>query len=93
MDLQTLHNTAHLARITLNPEQEDALIQDLSNIFSLFNTLEQAALSHLSPLAHPLEHHQLLREDLVDSRDMHPSLAQNAPAYEAGFITVPTVIK
>lgn len=90
---ETVASTAQLARLALSGEQKKKLGIDLGKIFDLFAVLEDDAIRAKAPLAHPLGDTQPLREDVFVPRDMHTSIAQNAPYPEADFITVPKVIE
>lgn len=86
-------STAKLARLALSDAQQQKLAADLGKIFDLFAVLEDDAIRAKAPLAHPLGDIQPLRADVAVPRDMHASIAENAPYPEAGFITVPKVIE
>lgn len=85
--------TAKLARLAISDEQKKKLAADLGKIFDLFAVLDDDTVRGKAPLAHPLGDIQPLREDVAVTRDMHASIAENAPYAEDGFITVPKVIE
>lgn len=93
LDPDIVASTAKLARLALSAEQQQRLTADLGKIFDLFAVLEDDSIRAKAPLAHPLGDIQPLREDVAVARDMHPSIAENAPYAEDGFITVPKVIE
>ncbi|MDO5090070.1 MAG: Asp-tRNA(Asn)/Glu-tRNA(Gln) amidotransferase subunit GatC [Cardiobacteriaceae bacterium] len=93
LDSELVARTAQLARLALSPEQEKRLAADLGKIFELFDVLDDDAIRSKAPLAHPLGDIQPLRDDVAIARDMHPSIAENAPHAEDGFFTVPKVIE
>lgn len=93
LDPELIYKTAHLARLTLTPKQQQQMSKDLGNIFELFGAINQPEINQLDPLGHPLEQRQRLREDIAHTQDLSASIAQNAPHAENGFITVPKVIE
>ena len=92
ISLETVLKTADLARIDVSEKEAQQLQQDLGNILDLFSVLDREDISALSPLGHPLEYSQPLREDVALNKDLAAVIAQNAPLAEDGFITVPKVI-
>lgn len=93
LDPDMVASTARLARLALSDTQKEQLCADLGKIFDLFAVLDDDAIRAKAPLAHPLGDTQPLRDDVAIVRDMHDSIAENAPYPEAGFITVPKVIE
>lgn len=93
LDSELVARTAKLARLALSCEQEKQLAADLGKIFELFDVLDDDTIRDKTPLAHPLGDIQPLRDDVAVARDMHPSIAENAPYAEDGFFTVPKVIE
>lgn len=93
LDPEMVASTAKLARLALSETQKKQLSVDLGKIFDLFAVLDDDAIRAQTPLAHPLGDTQPLRADVAVSRDMHASIAENAPYPENGFITVPKVIE
>lgn len=93
LDPDIVARTAKLARLALSDAQQNRLCADLGKIFELFAVLDDDNIRSKTPLAHPLGDIQPLREDVAVARDMHASIAENAPYAEDGFITVPKVIE
>lgn len=93
LDPEMVASTAQLARLALSDKQKKKFAEDLGKIFDLFAVLDDDAIRAKAPLAHPLGDTQPLRDDVAVARDMHGSIAENAPYPEAGFITVPKVIE
>jgi aspartyl-tRNA(Asn)/glutamyl-tRNA(Gln) amidotransferase subunit C len=91
-DVQRL---AQLARIELDPEQVNATLGHLDNIFSMIAELRQINTSGTAPMAHARDVGQRLRDDQVtegsiEQRDRCLTLA---PESEAGLYLVPKVIE
>lgn len=93
LDRDTVAKTAFLARLKLSEVEIERLERELGDIFTLCATIDRVDISAKAPLAHPLGDTQRLREDTPIKRNMHASIAQNAPLEEDGFITVPKVIE
>mgnify|MGYP000741867588 FL=1 len=84
---------AHLARLAVEPEQSEALGRELSNILDLVAQMDAVDTDAVTPMAHPLEMAQRLREDVVSEEDRRDSYQSNAPAVENGLFLVPKVIE
>ena len=84
---------AHLARLAVEPEQSETLGRELSNILDLVAQMDSVDTDSVTPMAHPLEMAQRLREDVVSEEDRRDSYQSNAPAVENGLFLVPKVIE
>ncbi len=84
---------AHLARLQLSPDEEAAVTARLNDILGMIDRLQAADTTGTSPMAHPLDATQPLRDDVVTEQDRHEAYQAIAPATEAGLYLVPKVIE
>jgi len=84
---------AHLARLAMTPEASASLGRELSNILDLVEQMEAVDTTDVTPMAHPLEMAQRLREDRVTETDQRERYQATAPAVENGLFLVPKVIE
>ena len=56
---------AHLARLAMEPRETGSLGRELSSILDLVAQMDAVDTTGVSPMAHPLEMAQRLREDVV----------------------------
>lgn len=84
---------AQLARLAIPPARSEALGAELSRILDLVAQMDAVDTASVTPMAHPLEMAQRLREDRVTERDARERLQANAPAVENGLFLVPKVIE
>ena len=85
---------AHLARLSLLPEQLPDYVASLSKIIALVEQLNAADTAGVEPLAHPLAGQvQRLRPDVALETDQHRKYQANAPSVEAALYLVPKVIE
>ena len=68
-------------------------VDNLSRIIDFVQQLERADTEGVTPMAHPLNMTQPLREDAVTESDQRDLYQQNAQAVEAGLYLVPKVIE
>ncbi|MFN3586197.1 MAG: Asp-tRNA(Asn)/Glu-tRNA(Gln) amidotransferase subunit GatC [Moraxellaceae bacterium] len=84
---------AHLARLQLSPDEETAVTARLNDILGMIDRLQAADTAGITPMAHPLDATQPLRDDVVTESDRHEAYQAIAPATEAGLYLVPKVIE
>ena len=93
LTVEDVAKIAHLARLAVEPQQSEALGRELSNILDLVAQMDSVDTDSVTPMAHPLEMAQRLREDVVSEEDRRDSYQSNAPAVENGLFLVPKVIE
>jgi aspartyl-tRNA(Asn)/glutamyl-tRNA(Gln) amidotransferase subunit C len=84
---------AHLARLAVEPRETEALGRELSSILGLVAQMDAVDTTGVSPMAHPLEMAQRLREDAVTEENQRDRYQTGAPAVENGLFLVPKVIE
>tara|TARA_Y100001963_G_C6686900_1_gene402653 strand:- start:140 stop:427 length:288 start_codon:yes stop_codon:yes gene_type:complete len=93
IDSQVVARVAHLARLRVDDDETGALSERLNEILGMVDQLQQADVSDVEPLAHPLEVSQPLRDDQVTEPDVRDKVLPIAPASEEGCFLVPRVIE
>ena len=84
---------AHLARLSLTPEEEKKIGDQLGNILSYIEKLKEVDVSGVEPTAHAFPLTNVSRPD-----EVRPSLSQeealkNAPAQANGLFMVPKIVE
>jgi aspartyl-tRNA(Asn)/glutamyl-tRNA(Gln) amidotransferase subunit C len=91
---QDVEKIAHLARLSITPEELPVYVTSLSSIVHFVDDLSRVQTGTVEPMAHPLDgQHQRLRDDVVTETDQHEKYQSNAPAVQAGLYVVPRVIE
>ena len=90
---QEVQNIAHLARLELPEADMPAFVENLSDIITFVDQLENAITGDTQPMAHPLNMNQPLLPDVVTESDHREDYQRNAPAVERGLYLVPRVIE
>ena len=83
---------AHLARININQDIVEDVTNNINDILSLVDQLQQANTEGVTPMPHPLDAVQRLRPDTISEDNQRDALQVNAPATENGLFLVPKVI-
>jgi aspartyl-tRNA(Asn)/glutamyl-tRNA(Gln) amidotransferase subunit C len=83
---------AHLARLGIDEQQIESYAKDLSNMLDLMTQMGQTNTDGVTPMAHPLDQMQRLRDDAVTEIDQRDHFQAIAPQTDAGLYLVPKVI-
>ncbi len=93
LDKDQVEHIAHLARLTLAPDEVTEVTDKLSRIVDFVDQLQAAPTDDVVPMAHPLNQGQRLRADAVTEADERDRIQANAPSVEDGYYLVPKVIE
>jgi aspartyl-tRNA(Asn)/glutamyl-tRNA(Gln) amidotransferase subunit C len=93
IDSDEINKIAHLARLAIDSGDIPDYATNLTNILDLVAQMNRVDTDAVSPMAHPLDATQRLREDAVTEADQRARFQQNAPAVENGLYLVPKVIE
>ncbi|HUG97728.1 MAG TPA: Asp-tRNA(Asn)/Glu-tRNA(Gln) amidotransferase subunit GatC [Gammaproteobacteria bacterium] len=88
-----VESIAHLARLEISADEIPVYVDNLSRIIDFVKQLEQADTDGVTPMAHPLNMSQPLRDDVVTEMDQRALYQQNAQVVESGLYLVPRVIE
>jgi aspartyl-tRNA(Asn)/glutamyl-tRNA(Gln) amidotransferase subunit C len=84
---------AHLARLSLTPEEEQTLGAQLGNILSYIEKLKEVDVTGVEPTAHPFPLVNVTRPDEVRPSLPHDEALRNAPAQANGLFLVPKIVE
>lgn len=93
LDRSDVEKIAHLARLELAEADVPDLAKNLSNILDLVEQMDAIDTDNVTPMAHPLDAVQRLREDEVTETNQREHFQKIAPATENGLYLVPKVIE
>ena len=83
---------AHLARLGIAEQDVEHYAKDLSGVLDLMTQMGNLDTVGVTPMAHPLDQSQRLRQDVVTESDQRSLFQSIAPQTEAGLYLVPKVI-
>lgn len=92
LERHDVEKIAHLARLSISEHDIPEYARDLSKILGLVEQLATADTSDVTPMAHPLDATQRLRDDEVTEADQRERFQSIAPKVEDGVYLVPKVI-
>ncbi len=90
---QQVKEIAHLARLSVDDGELEQTTAELNNILGLMADLAKIDTEGVSPMAHPLNMSQRLREDEVSEIDQSEAFQAIAPQTGQSHFLVPTVIE
>jgi aspartyl-tRNA(Asn)/glutamyl-tRNA(Gln) amidotransferase subunit C len=84
---------AQLARISIADKDICSYEDQLNKILAFVDEMKAVETEGITPLAHPLEETQKLRNDKVSEKNQRESYQSVAPTTENGLYLVPQVIE
>uniref|UniRef100_A0A7C3WHQ8 Aspartyl/glutamyl-tRNA(Asn/Gln) amidotransferase subunit C n=1 Tax=Desulfobacca acetoxidans TaxID=60893 RepID=A0A7C3WHQ8_9BACT len=88
---EVLH-VAHLARLSLKPEEVEIFTRQLNDILAYMAKLQEVDTEGVPPLAHVISLANIFREDVVEPSLSPEESLTNAPESEQMAFVVPRVI-
>ncbi len=88
-----IEKLAKLSRLSLSDDEQNQVMLDLNNIFSMVEEMQGLDTEGVEPMSHPHELSLRLREDVVTQTDHHAYYQQIAPAVADDLYLVPKVIE
>ncbi|NIM28541.1 MAG: Asp-tRNA(Asn)/Glu-tRNA(Gln) amidotransferase subunit GatC [Gammaproteobacteria bacterium] len=93
IDRQEIARIAHLARLEVSEQAASRTAEELARILDFVGRMDAVDTSGVTPMAHPLDAVQPLREDRVTEEDRRGAFQACAPAVEDGLYLVPRVVE
>lgn len=84
---------AHLARLSLTPEEERKLGEQLSQVLGYVEKLKEVDVSGVEPMAHAFPLVNVFRADEVRPSLSREEALRNAPAQANGLFVVPKIVE
>ena len=93
LDKETVARIATLARIKVPESEQLHLAQELSNILSWIEQLNEVPTGEVEPMASVMAMRLPAREDKVSDGNCRDRILANAPQQTRGFFVVPKVVE
>ena len=84
---------AHLARLSLSPEEEQKIGAQLGHILGYIEKLKEVDVSGVEPTAHAFPLVNVTRRDEVRPSMSNEDALRNAPAQANGLFIVPKIVE
>jgi aspartyl-tRNA(Asn)/glutamyl-tRNA(Gln) amidotransferase subunit C len=92
IDVDEVKKIAKLAALDIKDEDIQSYADNLSNILGLVEQMSAVDTTGVTPMSHPFDVVQRLREDVVTEVDRRADFQAIAPKTEDGLYLVPKVI-
>ncbi len=92
IDLETIEKVAHLARLEVKDEDKQGLLDDMNNILTFMDKLNEVNTDNVEPLIYMNDEVNVLREDEIKQVISREEALQNAPKQDGKFFRVAKVI-
>lgn len=93
LDVDEVKKIAYLARLKIEEADIPGYVSNLSNILDLVAQMNAVDTKGVTPMSHPLDAVQRLREDVVTEGNQRERFQVIAPKTEDGLYLVPQVIE
>ena len=93
IDNSTVKKVAKLARLKVDPKEEQNLKNELNNILEWVDKLQKVDTENIDPMLSVSNEPMPMREDMVTSKLDNKQILSNAPEKKAGFFVVPKVVE
>ena len=92
IDIKTVDEIAHLARLEFNDSAKGEILKDMNNMLAFVNKLNELNTDKVEPLIYMTNETNVLREDDVHTTITQADALKNAPRKDSDYFKVPKVI-
>ncbi|MEJ7693519.1 Asp-tRNA(Asn)/Glu-tRNA(Gln) amidotransferase subunit GatC [Daejeonella sp.] len=92
INLDTIDKVAHLARLEVKEEDKQGLLNDMNNILTFMDKLNEVNTDNVEPLIYMNDEVNVVREDEVIQVISREDALQNAPKHDGKYFRVAKVI-
>ncbi len=93
VDKDTVRRIARLARLKLEEERVEPMVQELNGILAWVEQLKEVDVEGVQPMTSVVEQRLKMREDVITEPNNTDALMANAPQAEDHFFVVPKVVE
>lgn len=93
VDKDTVRRIARLARLKLEEERVEPMVQELNEILAWVEQLKEVDVEGVAPMTSVVEQRLKMRQDVITEPDNAGALMANAPQSEDHFFVVPKVVE
>ncbi len=92
IDIKTVDEIAHLARLEFNDEAKAEIVNDMNRMLDFVEKLNELDTDKVEPLIYMTNEHNVLREDEPVVSLSQKEALKNAPQKDTDYFKVPKVI-
>lgn len=92
IDIKTVDEVAHLARLEFNEESKQEILNDMNRMLAFVDKLNEVNTDGVEPLIYMTEETNVLRDDEPETTITQKEALKNAPKKDSDYFKVPKVI-
>lgn len=92
IDEKLIDHIAHLARLSFEGEEKQAIKRDMENITNFMGKLSELNTDHVEPLIFMSDEVNVLRDDIPQDTVSHEEALFNAPKKDSDYFRIPKVL-
>ena len=92
IDIKTVEEVAHLARLEFNDTAKAEILNDMNNMLAFVDKLNELDTSDVEPLIYMTEERNIMREDIPANTISQKEALKNAPKKDSDYFKAPKVI-
>ena len=92
IDIRTVDEIAHLARLEFNNEAKEGIINDMNRMLDFVEKLNELNTDNVEPLIYMTQEKNVLREDTPEVTLTQKEALKNAPQKDTDYFKAPKVI-
>lgn len=87
-----IDHIAHLARLEFEGAEKKAIQEDMSDIITFMEKLQEVDTENVEPLIFMTDEENVLREDIAETTVTQEQALKNAPKKDSDFFRIPKVL-
>jgi aspartyl-tRNA(Asn)/glutamyl-tRNA(Gln) amidotransferase subunit C len=92
LDESTVDRIAYLSKLEFNKEEKKAILNDMNQMLSFIETLQEVDTENVDPLIHMTEDVNVLRADDAITTTSQKEALENAPSKDSTYFKIPKVL-
>ena len=93
IDINTVNEIAHLARLEFNEEAKSEILNDINRMLSFIGKLNELDTDNVEPLIYMTNERNVLRKDESENTITQKEALKNAPKKDSDYFRAPKVIQ
>ena len=93
IDIKTVDEIAHLARLEFNVVSKPEILNDINRMLSFIDKLNELDTTNVEPLIYMTNERNIMRPDIPETTLTQKEALQNAPKKDSDYFKAPKVIE
>ncbi len=93
IDIKTVEEVAHLARLEFNDEAKAGILNDMNRMLAFVDKLSELNTENVEPLIYMTDEKNILRNDVPEVTITQKEALKNAPKKDSDYFKAPKVIE